>query len=269
MKLILIPPFQSSLVKWGWVLRELVANFRRKGQLEGVEVDVDEGYLEEGTWEIRGEVAKANVTVGIIKKVREYSEMDRYDGIVLTGCYGDPGFMAARAFSKIPVAAAVHSSFHVASLIGDRFSAIHGTDATCLVVRNYAQMCGFSHKLASVRPCGHPPRDIYDHIIKYKDNKEERVKVPEIKKIIDDITTQGIMAIEKDRADSLILGVEPLNLFEDDVRQRLDEAGYSEVPIIGNVAAAVEMAKTLVDMRLIKAARAYPTHSLRIKPEYR
>ena len=91
----------------------------------------------------------------------------------------------------------------------------------------------------------------------------------DLKKYIDGIVTQGIAAIEKDGADTLILAPEPMNLFVDEVRQRLDAAGYDEIPIIGTVAAAVEMAKTLVSMRLVRAPRAYPTRALRAKLEYR
>jgi len=100
------------------------------------------------------------------------------------------------------------------------------------------------------------------------EKKEERIKLLGLKKIIDDITTQCIAAIEKDRADSLILSCEPVQTFEDDVRQRLDEAGYQEIPIITMLSAGVEMAKAMVNMKLLQTARAYPSATLKAKPEY-
>ena len=105
------------------MLDELVADYRKKGALEGVEVDIDEGYFIESPSEKRDEEFLAAINIGIIEKVKEYSETGNCDAIVLTGAL-DPGFVPARLVSKIPVAAAVHSGFHVASLIGERFSEI-------------------------------------------------------------------------------------------------------------------------------------------------
>ena len=267
MRLILIPPYLNAVVKVDFQLHELLANLKKTGALEGVEVDIDEGHFIDWASEIRGEEFLANVTTGVIKKVREHSESGKYDAIVLTGAI-DPGFVAGRVVSKIPVTGAVHSALHVASLIGERFSEIHATAPSSLIVRQLAQRYGLSHKLASVRPCGHSTTEMYKFINKYKDNKAERVKVPEVKKIIDDITAQGIAAIEKDRADSLILSCEPVQTFEDDVRQRLDEAGYHEIPIITMLSAGVEMAKAMVNMKLLQTVRAYPSAALKAQPEY-
>ena len=209
----------------------------------------------------------ANISVGVIKKVKEYSEMDKYDAIVLTGSI-DPGFVGARVVSKIPVSGALHSTMHVASLVGRRFSEIHTVPSSSLMVRRYAEIYGFSHKLVSVRMCGHTTTEMYKLIMKYKDNKEGRFKDPELEKIVDDVTDQGIAAVEKDRADSLILGCEPLQLFEEPVRQRLNEAGYDEIPIICELPAGVEMAKAMVNMKLVQVPRAYPSAALKVGPEY-
>ena len=84
------------------MVRQLIDNIRKKGQLEGVEIDIDEGYPTDHTAENRDEEVYASVAVGIIKRVREISEMGKYDGIVLTGAL-DPGFVAARVVSKVPV----------------------------------------------------------------------------------------------------------------------------------------------------------------------
>ena len=47
MRMVVIPPYQNPAVNWGFVLHELVADLRKKGALEGIKVDVDEGYLVE------------------------------------------------------------------------------------------------------------------------------------------------------------------------------------------------------------------------------
>ena len=152
---------------------------------------------------------------------------------------------------------------------------MEGGDGACGAVRQYAQMTGFDHKLVSARGCGHTAPEMYGALVKYRDKKEERASAPELRNIIDDITAQAIAAIEKERADSVILGVEPMNVLEEEIRKKLDEAGYEEIALFGYVAAAVEMAKTLVSMKLVKAARANPNfstawgRSIKAKPEYR
>ena len=267
MRLILIPPYQNPVIKWGWVLREAVADYKKKGLLEGIEIDVDEGPFVDSAAEHRNEEVLAIVSTGNIQKVREYSETGKYDAIVLTGGL-DPGFVAARAASDIPVAGVIHSAVHIASLIGERCSILLATAQGGLIVRHVVERYGLNHKVASVRFCGHTSTEMYKLLSKYKDKKEDRVRVPEIKKIIDDVAAQGIAAIEKERADTFILVAEPFLTFEDEVRRRFDEAGYNEIPIICGVPAAIEMAKAMVNLKLPKAPRAYPSRVLKAKPEY-
>ncbi len=85
---------------------------------------------------------------------------------------------------------------------------------------------------------------------------------------MDDLVAQCIAAIEKDRADTLIFGCTPLQIFKDEARKRLDKAGYHEIPIICQLAAGIEMAKAMVNMQLIQTARAYPTSGLKAIPEH-
>jgi len=267
MRIIAIPPYQNPAVNWGWVLDELLNDYRKTGGLEGVEVDADEGYMVDSPSEKRDEEVLALISVGIIRKVKEYSEMGKYDAIVLTGAL-DPGFTAARLVSKIPVTGVIHSALHVASLIGERFSEIHAVPSSSLIVRHLGNRYGFNTKLVAVRISGHSSTETFGILKKYKGNWAERLNDPGLKKIMDDITTQCIAAIEENRADSLILACEHLQACADGVRQRLDKAGYDEIPIIRALPAGIEMAIAMVNMRLRQTARAYPGHELKTPPKY-
>jgi Asp/Glu/hydantoin racemase len=269
MRLVAIPPYRNPAVNWGWVLRHLVEDYRKAGGLAGVEVDVDDGYLVDSTSESRDEEVLAVINVGIINKVKEYARMGKYDGIVLTGGI-DPGFIAARVTlqNQIPVTGAIHASLHVASLIGERTSEIHTVTSSSLIVRHLAERYGFGDKLAGVRLSKHTSTAAYRFLEKYRENWEGRNSDAGLGKIMDDITTECIAAIEENRVDSLILACEHLQACADGVRKRLDAAGYHEIPIVRALPAGIEMARSMASMKLLQAARAYPGHNLKAAPRF-
>lgn len=160
---------------------------------------------------------------------------------------------------------ASHSSLHVASLIGKRTSIVVGTLPLAYAIRQVAESYGLGHKLASLRPYGHTTAALLKLISKHRDRLFINTEAGQIG---EDITTQCIKAIEKDRVDSLILGCEPTEIWEDDVRQRLDAAGYDEIPLICPTPACVQMARAIVSMGLKQTPRAYPTDTLRAQQEY-
>lgn len=271
MRLINIPPYRAAGINYTpsqghFLVRQLVANMKARGQLEGVEIDIDEGYPTEHTAETRDAEIAASITVGFLKRVRECSEMGKYDAIVTSGGI-DLGFFAARMICKIPIAFSLHSAMHVASLIGDRFSIIELTDPVAMLDRRSAQNYGLDHKMASARNIGRTSNYVLDLIRKYK--KEERLKVPEVKQVIDEIVAQCIKAIGKDRADSVILGCPHLQCLEEEVSKELNDSGYGEIPLVCELYAAVEMAKAMVNMKVMQAPRAHPSDFLKAKPEFR
>lgn len=269
MKIISIPPYRRTkdVPKEGRLVEpELIERMRERGQLEGVEIDLDDGLYVEGMTETRDEEFLSWITLANITKVKEYCNTGKYDAIVCVGTMG-MGFFAGRMLSKIPVVTSVHAGFCIASFIGDRFTLIEATDPQALIARHWAQLYGYNNKLASVRYVSHSSTYMSRLIRKYK--KEERITATESKKFIDNIVSHCIKAIEEDRADTLILGCTPLQIFEDEVRQGLDESGYDEIPLVCELSAAVEMAKAMVNLKLTQAPRAYPGDALKAKPEFR
>jgi len=271
MKLINIEPY-TRLDPWAQsdkagrpIIQELFDNMRRKGQLNGVEIDIVSGTTQ-GTRESRDEDVLAHITIGVLERIREYSAMGKYDAIVCQGSI-EPGFYAGREISKIPVAFALHSAVHVASLVGDKFSVLEMTDPMAMIVRRHVEGYGFGHKLVSVRKVGRSSTDTGSIVNTRK--KEERAGDPEIRKFLDQILLQCTAAIEKDGADTLILGCPPFQYLEDEIRQRLDASGYGEIQLVCELAAAVEMAKVMVNMKLMQAPRAFPSDTLKAKPEIR
>ena len=203
---------------------------------------------------------------GFIKRVRACSESGKYDAIV---CHVpiDEGAFAAQFVSKIPVALALHSAVHFASFIGDRFSVIDISDQHGPRQRHIVQNYGLNHKLMSIRTVRRTSSYIMSLVRKYK--KEERAHVPEVRQVIQDAVIQSVAAIEKKRADALILGFPGLEILQEEIREGIDQSGYGEIPMICMFSASVEMAKALVCMKVKQAARAYPGDDLKAIPEYR
>lgn len=169
--------------------------------------------------------------------------------------------------SKIPIAYCLHSAVHIASLIGDRFTIIEQMDPMGQIVRHYVELYGLGHKLMSVRTIGKTSTHTMGFILKHR--REERHKVPGVKKIVGDILSQCVAAIEKERVDSIILGCPPFQCLEGEIRQALNEAGYREIQLISEFPAAVEVAKAMVNMKLIQSPRSCPSEALKAKPEFR
>lgn len=246
--------------------RELVSSLKAKGQLEGIEIDIDEGEPTEHGEETRDEAVVASIAVGVVKRVKAICEMGKYDAII-TQAGIEPGFLAARMVSTLPIAYPVHSALHFASLLGEKCSVLTTTDAQSQIVRRNAQLYGLNHKLTSVRYVSRSSTYTMGLVRKYK--KEERMNSPEVKEFVGSIVAQFIRAIEDEGVDSVIIGSPHQQCFIDEVRQGLDAAGYHEIRLIGAFAAAVEMAKAMVNMKLMQAPRAYPSDSLKAKPAFR
>jgi allantoin racemase len=268
MRLITIPPYKAlnfDPERGRFIERELLENMRKKGQLDGVQMDIDDGYDLGHRREERDEQFSAEIALAVLNRVKEHCVSGKYDAIITIGSILP--FAASRMVSKIPLVSSVHSAYHVASLIGERFSVVEATDAQALIARHFALIYGFSEKLASIRAMSHTSTSMTKLIRDYK--KEERSKAPEFKSVVDDIVGPCVKAIEEDRADSIILSCTPIQAFEEPVRERLDSLGYKEIQLIGQYPAAVEMAKVLVNMKLVQAPTAYPTDYIKAKPRFR
>ena len=248
------------------MMRELISSLRAKGQLEGVEIDIDEGEPTDHGEETRDEVVVANIAVGVVKRVQAVCAMGKYDAII-TQAGIEPGFLAARTASTLPIAFPVHSALHIASFLGEKFSVLTTTDAQSQIVRRNAQLYGLNHKLTSVRYVSRSSTYTMALVRKYR--KEERMNSPEVQEFVGSIVNQFIRAIEDEAVDSVIIGSPHQQCFLDEVRQGLDAAGYQEIRLIGAFAAAVEMARVMVNMKLMQSPRAYPSDALKAKPAFR
>jgi Asp/Glu/hydantoin racemase len=271
LRIIDIPPYRRVGVNYSpteghFMMRELVADLRAKGHLEGVELDIDEGEPTEHGEESRDEAVLAAIAVGVVKRVKAACESGKYDAIV-TQAGIEPGFLAARMVSTLPIAYPVHSALHFASLIGEKCCVLTTTDAQSQIVRRNAQAYGLGHKLTSVRYVSRSSTYTMALVRKYP--KAERLHSAEVQEFAGSIVQQFIRAIEDEGVDTVIIGSPHQQCFLDEVRHGLDGAGYGEIRLMGAFAAAVEMAKAMVNMKIAQAPRAFPSDALKAKPAFR
>jgi Asp/Glu/hydantoin racemase len=267
-----IPPYQRAGVNYSpteghFMMRDLISSMKAKGQLDGVEIDIDEGEPTDHGAETRDDVVVANIAVGVVKRVQAVCAMGKYDAIV-TQAGIEPGFLAAMSSSTLPVAYPVHSAMHFASLLGEKFCALTTTDAQAMIVRRNAQLYGMNHKLTSVRYVSLSSTGTMALVRKYRKGPE-RTNAPEVQKFVGAVVGQFVRAIEDEGADSVIIASPHQQCFLDEVRQGLDAKGYQEINLIGAFPAAVEMARAMVNMKLRQSPRAYPTDALKAKPAFR
>lgn len=266
MKILILSPFQNEKGYVTKQTRELMENLEKRGQITKEEYVIDEGYFIDWIDERRDAEFLANISLGIIKKVKEYSQTEGIDAVICPGSM-EPAFLPAREILDIPYLGALHSALHIASLLGDKCSVIEATDPQAILARRHARMYGLDHKLASVRHVGYSSTQLGRLLYDYP--REERAGAPEMKKCIHNIVDQCAAAIEQDRVDSVILSCMPLQVFEDEVREGLDEAGYNEIPLVSELSAAVALTKALVSMNLAHARLAYPRADNKVKPAIR
>jgi Asp/Glu/hydantoin racemase len=70
---------------------------------------------------------------------------------VLLACFGDPGLLALKESSPIPVVGMAEASCHLACLLGSRFSIVTGGERWGPMLREFVREIGLSSRLASVR----------------------------------------------------------------------------------------------------------------------
>lgn len=270
MKLIIVPPYRGAEYDFkpdeGIWYQEILAAMRAKGQLDGVEVDIDPGVAVAPAGEMRNEELFALMQVGVLQRVRELSAQGQYDALVMLGGI-DIGFGAAQLVATLPIAYPLHAAVHMASFIGERFGLIDIGDQLAVRQRRLVRSYGLDHKLASVRTIGYTSASMMRLL---RDTpRDQRAANPDIQQVVDVVIAQCCTAIEQERVDTLIVGFTPLQCLEDDIRQRLDASGYDEIPIVWTLPATVAMAKAMVEMRLMPSARAYPSDGLKAKPTFR
>lgn len=166
------------------------------------------------------------------------TEAEGLDGVII-GCFGDPGVDAARELVKIPVIGPAEASMHLAAMLGHKFSVITVLKNVVPLIEKIALLSGLRSRMASIRTIDTP-------VLSLAESREQTVRK---------LMEAGRDALEKDGADSLILGCMSMAFLEVhvDLEQRL------EIPVVNPAVAALKTLESMVGMRIAHSKKAYPT----------
>ena len=191
----------------------------------------------EGPASIESSYEELMAVPATLEGVRQ-AERDGFDAVII-GCFGDPGLEAARELVRIPVVGPGEASLLLAASLGHRFTVVTILDNVIASQELQAYRAGVKDKLASVRSADIPVLSLM------KD------KAATVKRVL----TVGRDAIERDRADTLVLGCMTMSFLG--IAEEVSDA--LGVPVVNAGRAALKAAESLVSQGLGHSKRAFPT----------
>jgi Asp/Glu/hydantoin racemase len=212
-----------------------------------------------GDWPVELREEFAITGVNRLPIVREACASGRYDAVVLLGG-GDPGFWEAREIGHrhgVPVTACAHAQMHIAGMLGARFSVIDISEVHNMRMADLVRLYGMTERCASIRNIDHPlPRPAAagrNTLL----GEEEKAARGETSSMLEAAVAESLAAIEEDGAEVLILGCSAAYWLQGPLQRRLAALGW-DVPVLEGYRCAIEMAKTLVNLRLDVSGLAFP-----------
>jgi len=157
----------------------------------------------------------------------EKANREGYDAVILA-CFSDPGLHAAREISTIPVIGIEESSFHVAAMLGAKFSIMTPRKARIPAKHHEVHMRGLDYHLASVRSL--------DLSVAETDSDPEKTKQR--------IMEEAAGAVRDDGAEIIILGCAGMAGYAPELERKLN------IKVIDPTAVALKIAEAIADLNL-------------------
>lgn len=171
-----------------------------------------------------------------VEEVAKYR--DSYDAFVIA-CYGDPGLFACREITDKPVIGIAEASMHMACFVAHSFSVVSVIPRVKPLLHDLVRNIGLHSKCASVRCTNLTVLEI--------EADPERAVI--------ELIAESKLAIAEDGAEAICLGCAGMGPLD----KRIQEA--VGVPVIDGTVAAIKMAESLFDYKLLTskvAAFAWP-----------
>lgn len=180
----------------------------------------------DGPVSIEGHYDAAFAVPGMLGRIEEAIAAGADAHVI--ACFDDTGLDAARALSPKPVVGIGEAAFHVASLIGERFSVVTTLSRSIPVIEANLVRYGLAGRCARVRASDVP-------VLALEEEGSDAC---------DRISDEIGRAIAEDRAEAIVLGCAGMT----DLARRLERV--HGVPVVDGVAAAVVLAEGVVRLGL-------------------
>jgi len=203
------------------------------------DTEVSVSILDHGPETIEGVFDEAFAVPDTISKIMQ-AEQEGCDAVVID-CMGDPGLAAAREAVSIPVLGPAQSAMHLASMLGYKFSVVTVLRRLHPLIDELARVYGVSSNMASIRSIEIP-------VIELEDDP---------KRLSQALVEQSVLAVQKDEADVIILGCTGIHGLAEEIQKGLKVAGIEGIPVVDPVAAAIAVAKALLQCKLTHSKYAY------------
>jgi len=154
-----------------------------------------------------------------------WKERNNYDGLIVAG-FSDVGLDAIKELLNIPVIGIAETAYHIASLLGHRFSVLTGTSKWTPPKHDYVKAVGVESKVVSFRSY----------------SEWEEIAPPEI--LREHLITTAKKAIKEDGAEVIILGGGPLVGYGRKIEKELG------VPVVDPTVTALKVMEGLIDLGL-------------------
>lgn len=175
----------------------------------------------------------------IVVEAGIHSEAEGFDAVCIN-TVSDSGLYALRSRLNIPVIGPGQSSFHLACMLGHKFSILTMWQPWVALYHKTLKEYGLEHRLASIRHIDMRP-DVQDLL----DGKEETTFAK--------LEDQGNKAIAEDGADVIILGSTTMHQSYAYLKNKLP------VPVLNPGLIAYKLCEMLLDLDLSHSKRAFPS----------
>jgi len=188
---------------------------------------------DEGPISIESEFEHEEGSVQIVRTIMKLQDQG-FDAFI-PWCGGDPGVVAGRERSSIPIIGPLQSSCAIATILGFTFSIITPVTNPRLI-ESRVRALGLRERLASIRQLNMAVLDLREDLQKTVSILEEGCQ----------------KAVSEDGANAIVLGC--MGFFG--IAQQLKER--VKVPVVDPALAALSMAQAVVNMKLTHSPLAYP-----------
>lgn len=213
-------------------------------RLDGPGLNLEVRSLEHGPASIESEFDDRLASPWVLEEVVK-AEREGFNAVYVS-CMGDIAINAARELVRIPVIGPYQACLAVAACLGDRTGVVTILKNVIPLFIRKAREYGFSELLAGVRSIEVPVLEL-----------EERRK-----EVVEALVEESKALVEKDGADSIILGCTGLVGLAQAVQERLG------VPVLDPTPVSVKLAELLLAAGVSHSPKAYmrPPEKLRRIP---